>query len=220
MHQPFHFVFLAPIALIACATVPALASNPARAAPSATVNDPAKAANLAEQPAGLYVVEPTHTSVHWRLSHSGLSNYTARFDKISGSITFDPKTPTASRANIAIEATSVNTGLPEFDAKIAKDVFKAEANPLITFKSTKLVATSPTTGTMTGDLTLAGVTKPVTLNVVYNSGRINPFVKVQNIGFSATGSFKRSDFGVNNWINFGIGDQVDLIIEAEFLKKD
>jgi polyisoprenoid-binding protein YceI len=49
---------------------------------------------------------------------------------------------------------------------------------------------------------------------------MSPFAKVQNIGFSASGSFKRSDFGVNNWINFGIGDQVDLIIETEFLKKD
>ena len=220
MRQPFLLALLAPIALIACATASATAPTLAQAATTAPVNDPAKAANLAEQPAGLYVVEPTHTSVHWRLSHSGLSTYTARFDKISGSITFDPKNPTASSADIAIEAKSVNTGLPEFDAKIAKDVFKAEANPLITFKSTKLVSTSPTTGTMTGDLTLAGVTKPVTLNVVYNNGRINPFAKVQNIGFSASGSFKRSDFGVNNWINFGIGDQVDLIIETEFLKKD
>jgi polyisoprenoid-binding protein YceI len=220
MRQPFLLALLAPIALIACATATATAPTLAQAATAAPVNDPAKAANLAEQPAGLYVVEPTHTSVHWRLSHSGLSTYTARFDKISGSITLDPKNPTASSADIAIEAKSVNTGLPEFDAKIAKDVFKAEANPLITFKSTKLVATSPTTGTMTGDLTLAGVTKPVTLNVVYNTGRVNPFVKLPNIGFSASGSFKRSDFGVNNWINFGIGDQIDLIIETEFLKKD
>jgi polyisoprenoid-binding protein YceI len=73
---------------------------------------------------------------------------------------------------------------------------------------------------MTGDLTVAGVTKPVTLNVTYNAGRKSPFRGVQNVGFSATGSIKRSEWGMNNWINFGIGDQVDLIIEAEFLKKD
>ena len=72
---------------------------------------------------------------------------------------------------------------------------------------------------MTGDLTIAGMTKPMTLNVTYNSGRMSPFSRRQNIGFSASGKIKRSDWGMNNWINFGIGDDVDLIIEAEFLKK-
>jgi polyisoprenoid-binding protein YceI len=221
-------IAISAFALTACATAtaattPASTSAAASASASATAAtpavDPAKVANLASQPAGTYEVEPTHTSVHWRLSHSGLSTYTARFDKIGGTIEFNPQNPTASSANITIDATSVNTGLPNFDKEIAKEVFKAEANPTITFKSTSLTATSPVTGTMTGDLTVAGVTKPVTLNVTYNTGRLSPFRRVQNVGFSATGSLKRSDWGMNNWLNFGIGDTVDLIIEAEFLKK-
>ena len=212
MRRTFIIAFAAPVALIAFAAMTATAATPAA--------DAAKAANLAAQPAGVYEVEPTHTSVHWRLDHSGLSTYTARFDKISGTINFNPQNPSASSADITIDATSVNTGLPTFDAKIAEQVFKAVANPKITFKSTKLTPTSATTGTMTGDLTVAGVTKPVTLNVTYNSGRKSPFRGVQNVGFSATGSIKRSEWGMNNWINFGIGDQVDLIIETEFLKKD
>jgi polyisoprenoid-binding protein YceI len=221
MRKALTLALLAPMALIACATASATAPTSATAGTAApTIADPAKAANLAEQPAGIYEIEPTHTSVTWRISHSGLSTYTARFDKISGEIDFKPQAPTTSTATIMIDPNSVNTGLPEFDKKIAKDVFKAEATPMIIFKSTGLTATSATTGTMTGDLTIAGVTKPMTLNVAYNTGRMSPFARRQNIGFSATGSIRRSEWGMTNWMSVGgIGDNVDLIIEAEFLKK-
>jgi polyisoprenoid-binding protein YceI len=211
----------APLLILGCATAGVTAPTAAAQATEAPATpDVAKVLNLGEQPAGVYEVEPTHTSVTWRISHGGLSTYTARFDKISGTIDFNPKTPTLSTADISIDANSVNTGLPTFDAEIAKQVFKAGDNPVIRFRSTSLTATSPTTGLMTGDLSVAGVTKPVTLKVVYNNGRLSPFAKRQNIGFSASGSLKRSDWGMTNWLNFGIGDQVDLIIEAEFLKKE
>jgi polyisoprenoid-binding protein YceI len=220
MQKTFAIALLAPLALMACATASATAPTAAStstAVPAAV--DSAKVANLAAQPAGTYEVEPTHTSITWRLSHGGLSTYTARFDKISGTIEFNPQAPTTSSADITIDPNSVNTGLPTFDAKIAKDVLKAEATPMIRFKSTGLVATSPTTGTMTGDLTIAGMTKPMTLNVTYNAGRMSPFARRQNIGFSANGKIKRSDWGMTDYIAFGIGDDIDLIIEAEFLKK-
>jgi polyisoprenoid-binding protein YceI len=208
------------LAIMGCATSGVTAPTAAAAATVASDTvDKAKVENLASQPAGTYEVEPTHTSVTWRLSHSGLSTYTARFDKISGSIEFSPQAPTTSSAIIMIDPNSVNTGLPEFDKKIAKDVFKAETTPMIIFKSTGLRATSPTTGIMTGDLTIAGVTKPMSLNVAYNLGRVNPFMQRQNIGFSASGTIKRSEWGMTNWAVGGIGDNVDLIIEAEFLKK-
>jgi polyisoprenoid-binding protein YceI len=210
-------LLIVPLALAACATAGVTSKVPATSASSN--DDAAKAANLASQPAGVYEVEPTHTSVTWRLSHSGLSTYTARFDKISGEIQFNPQAPATSSATIMIDPNSVNTGLPDFDKKIAKDVFKAETTPMIIFKSTGLTATSPTTGTMTGDMTIAGVTKPMTLAVTYNTGRMSPFARRQNIGFSATGKIKRSDWGMTNWAAGGIGDDVDLIIEAEFLKK-
>jgi polyisoprenoid-binding protein YceI len=220
MRKAFALSLLAPLALVACATASATTPTSASTATAApAVADSAKVANLAAQPAGTYVIEPTHTSVTWRLSHGGLSTYTARFDKVSGEIEFNPQAPTSSSAMITIDPNSVNTGLPNFDKEIAKEVFKAEANPAITFRSTSLTATSATTGTMTGDLSIAGVTKPVTLNVSYNNGRMSPFARRQNVGFSASGKIKRSEWGMSNWLNFGIGDDVDLIIEAEFLKK-
>jgi polyisoprenoid-binding protein YceI len=220
MQKTFAIALLAPLALMACATAGATTPTSASTGSAASaVGDPAKAANLAAQPAGTYEVEPTHTSVTWRLSHGGLSTYTARFDKISGTIEFNPATPASSSADIIIDPNSVNTGLPSFNAEIAKSVFKAEANPEIRFRSTGLTATSATTGTMTGNLSIGGMTKPMTLNVSYNSGRLSPFARRQNVGFSASGKIKRSDWGMTNWLNFGIGDDIDLIIEAEFLKK-
>jgi polyisoprenoid-binding protein YceI len=217
MRKTFALALLAPIALIGCATASATSTVPVT--DRSAIDDTAKVANLAAQPAGVYEIEPTHTSVTWRLSHAGLSTYTARFDKISGEIQFNPQAPTTSSATIMIDPNSVNTGLTEFDKKIAKDVFKAETTPMIIFKSTSLAATSATTGTMTGDLTIAGMTKPMTLTVTYNTGRMSPFARRQNVGFSAIGKIKRSDWGMTNWAAGGVGDDVDLIIEAEFLKK-
>lgn len=220
MRKTLALAFLSPLFVLACATAGTNTPTIATAATAVPTDvDAAKVANLAAQPGGTYEIEPTHTSLTWRLSHVGLSTYTARFDAISGTIEFNPQNPTASSANIMIDPNSVSTGLPNFDKTIARDVFKAEANPMIQFKSTSLTATSPLTGTMTGDLTVAGVTKAVTLNVIYNTGRMSPFARRQNIGFSATGKIKRSDWGMTNWSAGGIGDDIDLIIEAEFLKK-
>jgi polyisoprenoid-binding protein YceI len=212
---------IAPLVLVGCATAGPTASTSATSATAVPASaDPAKIANLAEQPSGIYEVEATHTSVTWRLSHAGLSTYTARFDKISGEIDFRQGAIASSTANIVIDPNSVNTGLPNFDKEIARQVFKAEANPEIRFRSTGLVATSATTGDMTGDLSIAGMTKPMTLAVTFNKGRMSPFARRQNIGFSATGKIKRSDWGMTTWAAGGIGDEIDLIIEAEFLKKD
>jgi polyisoprenoid-binding protein YceI len=197
-------------------TPPAAGPAPAVGAP---VADAAKAALLASQPAGAYEVEPTHTSVHFRLSHWGLSSYTARFDTITGTLDFQPTNPTASNVDITIAPTSINTGLTEFNTKLANDVFKAGDGQSIRFVSTGLTATSPTTGTMTGNLTMAGQTHPVTLAVQFNGGRPNPFAAGrQAIGFSARGALSRSTWGSTSWAP-AVGDEVEVIVEAEFLQK-
>ncbi|MCU0881173.1 MAG: YceI family protein [Hyphomonadaceae bacterium] len=177
-----------------------------------------RAAVLARQPAGAYAVDSTHAGLHFSVNHWGLSQYTMRFDQVSGTLDFNPTNPTASRVDVRINPRSIHTGIAEFDAKIANDALKAEANPEIRFVSTSLSSTGATRGTMTGDLTLAGVTKPVTLDVAFNGGRPNPFAGGRaQIGFSATGTFKRSDFGVTNWSQ-AVGDDVTVRIEIEFLQ--
>ncbi len=173
----------------------------------------------AAQPAGIYETDVSHTSVHWRISHLGLSNYTARFDKIETKLNFDPKDVTKSKVDVTIDPTSVNTGLPDFDKKLrGEGYFDIAKNPRITFSSTKIEKTGENTGIITGDLTLNGVTKPVTLTTTFNGGMFNQYADGHSLGFSAIAKIKRSDFGMMTLLP-AVGDDVEIIIEAEFVQK-
>lgn len=192
-------LFLASATLSACATAPKT--------------------ELSAAPAGNYVLDPTHVSVLWSLSHTGLSQYTARFDQVFGALDFDPANPVNSALDIRIDPKSVSTGLPAFDETLATsgNYFDADTYPEISFVSTSATVTGENVGTVTGDLTLRGVTKPVTLNVKYNGAGKSFGNPGKTLGFSATGSFLRSDFGMDYLITLGnIGDEITLRIEAEF----
>jgi polyisoprenoid-binding protein YceI len=179
---------------------------------------------IAEAPAGVYNLDPSHASVTWRVAHLGLSLYTGRFDKISGALTLDPANPIASKLETAIAANSVSTGHRDgqgqagFDAKIAKDALGAETHPTIKFVSASAVRATPNSGTITGDLTLNGVTKPVTLDVTYNGGRKHPFNGRYVVGFSGETTIKRSEFGVDDWA-MAVGDDVQILIQVEFVQQ-
>jgi len=169
-------------------------------------------------PAGNYTLDPTHTSVTWSLSHAGLSNYTARFDKTSGTLDFDPDNPENSAVFITIDPASVSTGLPDFDQTLATDsrYFDVNSYPEITFVSTQIIKTGDSTADITGDLTFRGVTKPVTLKTkFYGAGKSfgNPG---KTLGFSAETTLLRSNFNMTHLISFGIGDEVEIRIETEF----
>lgn len=184
--------------LAACATPPVIA-------PSAA-------------PAGNYKLDPTHASVTWSLSHAGLSNYTARFDDISGALDFQSTAPETSSVDIRIDPRSVSTGLPKFDEEIATsgNYFDANKFPEIRFVSTDIKLTGDAKGLITGDLTLKGVTKPVTLDVTFNGAGKSFGNPGKTLGFSATTSFLRSDYNMGHLVSFGIGDEVTLRIETEF----
>lgn len=174
-------------------------------------------------PAGTYALDKAHASLTWRVSHLGFSMYTARFTDFDATVELDPKQPTRSSVTVRINPMSVRTDFPapetiDFDRKVGEEILKGKEHPDIRFRSTALVATGPTTGRMTGDLTFLGVTRPVTLDVRLNGAGPNPFSKAPTIGFSATGSIRRSEFGSTAYAP-GIGDEVELIIEAEFQKK-
>jgi len=185
-------------ALSACATPPVVAPTAA--------------------PAGNYKLDPTHASVNWSLSHAGLSNYTARFDTISGALNFNPESPENSTVDIRIDPKSVNTGLPKFNEEIATsgNYFDADKFPEIKFVSTDIKLTGEATGLITGDLTVKGVTKPVTLDVVFNGAGKSFGNPGKTLGFSATTKFLRSDYNMGHLVSFGIGDEVTLRIETEF----
>ena len=188
--------------LISCATTPVLEVEAA--------------------PAGAYTLDPSHARVNWSLSHAGLSKYTARFDAVTGSLDFNPDNPEDSRLSIRIDPASVSTGLAEFDERLSTDskYFHSGTHKDITFVSTSSVKTGQNTGKVTGDLTLKGVTKPITFDVTYNGAGKSFGNPGKTLGFSATGQLTRSEFNMGYLTNFGIGDVVTLNIEAEFNETD
>ncbi len=181
------------------------------------------APTTAPQPAvsGNYVLDPAHASVTWSISHVGLSQYTARFDTVEGTLSFDALSPEKSRVDIRIDPASVSTGLPDFDETIATDsrYFDAGQYPDIRFISTDVAAISENAGMVTGMLTFRGQSHPVTLDVTYNGAGKSFGHPGDTLGFSAIGEISRAQFGLTYLKNFGIGDVVTLRIEAEFNEK-
>lgn len=168
----------------------------------------------------------SHTSVIFRVSHLGFSKYTARFTKADGTLAFDPANPAAQGVTATIDAGSLQTNYPEpakldFDTQVEKEFLDAANHPQITFRSTRVEPTGPNTANVVGDLTLRGVTKPVTLKATFNGGYKPNAMDGARIGFSAVGAFKRSDFGITYGLpapgaNMGVFDEVEVIIETEF----
>lgn len=179
-----------------------------------------------EMPVGVYVLDKTHASLTWKVSHLGLADYTARFTDFDATLDFNPTDPTQSTLNVSVNPMSVRTDYPnaeekDFDAKLANDEswFNAGEYGEITFDSTAIEMTGENTGTVTGDLTLLGVTKPMTLDVTFNGAYENkPFANVPALGFSATGTMTRSEWGFDTYVPT-IGDEVELLIEVEFHKQ-
>ena len=183
---------------------------------------------VAEQPAGTYALDPRHASVTWRIRHAGVGVFGARFDTVAGSITLDPAHPENSTLNAKIAANSVNTGVLNnagaraFDEEIHTQVFGSAANPDITFVSRSIKQTGPTTGEIMGDLTLRGVTKPVTLAATFEGGRFVALRGKQLLGFTAHTVINRKEFGAtlgNPAADAFVGDQVEVLISAEFIQQ-
>jgi polyisoprenoid-binding protein YceI len=174
---------------------------------------------------GTYTADPDHTLVVWTLDHLGFTPYTGMFGDITGSLTIDPKQPNAAKVDVTIpvaKVTTASTGLTQHLLRPGKDGGKPDffgPTPAdARFVSTKLV-TSGQTAKLTGDFTFNGVTKPVTLDVsFYGAGRTPPNMGgKENIGFRATGTIRRSEFGLGFGIPF-VGDVVKLEIAAAFQK--
>lgn len=183
-----------------------------------------------DAPAGEYALDKTHASVVFRVSHLGLSNYTARFTGLDGKLTFDPAAPERMSVRATIDPKSIETDFPlpepDFDGELAgPNWLDAGKHPAITFVSTRVEPTGPATARVTGDLTMRGVTKPVVLEATFNGGYAGMDMDPagSRIGFSAKGALKRSDFGVSYGIpapgtTMGVSDNVDVLIEAEFTR--
>jgi polyisoprenoid-binding protein YceI len=170
--------------------------------------------------AGTYAVDPGHTQVGWRVSHMGFSNYAGGFSDVSGSLTLDPKNPAASKLSVKIPVASVTTTSAKLTDELKGDQWlDAGKYPTMTFVSTKVAPAGKDHAKVTGDLTLHGVTKPVTLDVTLVGAGVNPLSKKYTVGFEATGTLKRSEFGVKTYVPL-IGDELHLTIAGAFERQD
>jgi len=175
-------------------------------------------------PAGVYTLDKSHGSLILRVSHMGYSNFTARFVTFDVTMNFDPANPTASTVNATIDANSLtadNAPKGFLESLRGEQWIDAKKYPEITFKSTSVTMTGADTADVAGDFTLRGMTKTVVLHAKLNGGyRGMQFDPHARIGLSATAQIKRSDFGISYGIlqpgsNAGVGDDIDVIIEAE-----
>ena len=140
------------------------------------------------------------------------------FGETTGAIGFDSANPAASKLNVDVKTGSLQTQFGPRDADLkGADWFNVAEFPDMTFVGKTFTKKGDKTGEVTGDLTLLGVTKPVTLEVTFNKAGVRPTDKADTVGFSARGSLKRSDFGMKTFIPY-IGDKIDLIIETEAIR--
>lgn len=178
--------------------------------------------DLAAAGQGAYELEAAHTSLVWRVKHMGLSWYTARFTGIEAALDFDPANPAASRVRAIIDPRSVRAEHPtdqDWDRRLGEDFFRAADHPQIIFTSTSIDLTGEFTGRITGDLAFLGAVRPVTLDVTFNGAVPSSALHGGRglVGFSARTTLSRADFGLTRYASI-VGDEVEIIIEAEFVQ--
>lgn len=161
-----------------------------------------------------YTIDPTHTFPNFSVSHLGFSTMHGRFNETSGSFVVDRKGD-KSAVDVVIKAASVDMGLDKLEEHLrAEDFFNVEKFPEIRYRSTRVKFTGERTATVEGELTLLGVTRPVTLDVTRMHCDKHPMRQTWWCGFDATTRIKRSDFGMKAYVP-AVGDDIEIRIGAE-----
>ena len=166
-------------------------------------------------------IDSDHTVAAFTVRHFMITLVRGQFNKISGSIQFDPATPALGTVAIEIDSTSIHTGIPKRDEHLrSPDFLEVDKYPLIRFKSTRIEPVAVNGFILTGDLTIRGITRSINLDVEYLGQVKSPFDEDISIGFSASARINRHDFGVSwkvNMENGGLvaGNEVFLNLEVE-----
>lgn len=172
---------------------------------------------------GTYTIDPQHTNVLFTIGHVGITRFTGRFDKISGTYTLNSQEPKKDQAHIVIQTSSIDTGFALRDKDLrSAEFFDAKKYPVITFSSTRYVSTGPKTGRLYGRLTLHGVSKPVTFQVrEIGAGAVTYLPKPWGgylSGFVATTVIHRSQFGMDAYLPEGLSNAIRVKVEVEGVK--
>ena len=179
----------------------------------------AQAAAAASVQSGDYALDKGHAKILWSVSHFGFSTYYGEFTDFDAKLTLDGANPAASKLSVTVQTASANGHNPALEKHLqSPDFFNTAKFPTATFVSTAVRPTSATTADVTGDFTLLGVTRPLTLKVTFNKAAEN-MAKKYTTGFSAEGVVKRSDYGMTYAVP-AVSDDVKLVISGEFNKVD
>ncbi len=171
-----------------------------------------------------WTIDPMHSAAHFSIKHMMISTVRGGFGKVTGTVNYDGKNLAKAKVNANIDAKTINTGEEKRDEHLrGKDFFETEKFPNITFKTTSIKPKGKGKFTMTGDLTMHGVTKPVALAVEGPSQEIKDKQGNRKVGFSATGTINRKDFGVtyNSVLDGGgvaLGEEVPITLDIELSK--
>jgi polyisoprenoid-binding protein YceI len=169
--------------------------------------------------AGTYKADPLHSQVTFSVSHFGFTEFAGQFGDAEGSLTLDPAHPSAAKLQVSVPIASVKTTSGKLDEELkGAQWLDSGTFPQATFTSTKVTPTGKGHATIAGNLTLHGVTKPVVLNAQFIGAGVNPIDKAYTVGFKASVTIKRSEFGVKTYVPV-IGDDVELIIAGAFEKQ-
>ena len=189
---------------------------------------PLRAQPTIEAPAGRYLLDTTHASLLWRVRHYGLSNYTARFTRFTSEVDFDPTDLSKCVASASIDLGSVETDYPvglnkrDWNGDLRGDQFFNIAKfARATWRSASVQVLEGNRLRIPGELSLLGISAPLTLDATLNGSYTSrPVTKLPTIGFSARGTIDRRVFGLVNPPvgDVGVGANVEIIIEAEFIK--
>lgn len=209
---------------LACAAAALLACSPQAEESAPPAPDAAQAAE--PLPAGDYRLDASHASLHFRVSHVGFSFYTGAFTRFDASMTLDPAAPENASLVATVDVSSLEIPAPPAgfrDTLLGPDWFDAQAHPEMRFESERIEMTGEETAIIHGALTLRGATQPVALEARFNGGYpgLEVYDPQARIGFSARGEISRAAFGIDEGLpppgtTFGVGDEVEIIIETEF----
>jgi len=168
---------------------------------------------------GVYVIDSKETLVRYTTSHMGFNDFWGTFPGATGTLTIDPKDVAAAKLEVKVPVAGVETTNRELDHELFSDeFFDGENHHVMQFVSTVVTRTGPRTAKVTGNLSLHGITRPVTLDVTFTGAGPNAFSKVPTLGFHAEGRVKRSDFGMGKFIPI-VSDETGITISAAFEKK-
>ena len=209
----FNYVFSRYGKLVAIMLAPSLLFSCSR------ILTPDQTSEVTEVRAGQYVLDPNHASLIWKLNHLGFSTFIGTFNEFEASLDFDPEDIENASLEVVINTSSLDVDIPEFEDELRGDNwFDVAVFPQAVYRTTRFVESiDEDTFLFEGDLTLLGTTAPVSLEVNFHGGGRNFLTRSYTVGFSGSAKFNRSDFGLDRFTSFGVGDEIDLEIHVEFM---